>query len=224
MATLMVDDEKPFISDDWIGKGKSYSGDLPGEVLQAKITAFMPPEPAVGLVPAGSLPVMEFAAIALPRQSSELAYGESRLWFSDDAPTTDIGVLKDRTRSIPPQAVLDLLGRKAGQAWLNGAKSVIDPRYNEGADRFPLWVLTYWMEMACTVGHQSNWKRSIAWLENEHKKCKEEHTRAAIEEARATLKTLGWNAPSASGSKKLRQHTCINSWGLFGSVRTASTS
>ncbi|KAJ6579436.1 hypothetical protein B0H10DRAFT_2235686 [Mycena sp. CBHHK59/15] len=82
MATLMVDDEKPFISDDWIGKGKSYSGDLPGEVLQAKITAFMPPEPAVGLVPAGSLPVMEFAAIALPRQSSELAYGESRLWFS----------------------------------------------------------------------------------------------------------------------------------------------
>ena len=53
MATLVVDDEKPFISDDWIGKGKSYSGDLPGEVLQAKITAFTPPEPAVGLAPAG---------------------------------------------------------------------------------------------------------------------------------------------------------------------------
>ncbi|KAJ6538761.1 hypothetical protein B0H10DRAFT_2245563 [Mycena sp. CBHHK59/15] len=183
MATLVVDDEKPFIADDWIGKGKSYSGDLPGAVLQAKITAFTPPEPVVGLVPAGNVPVMEFAAIALPHQSSELAYGESQL-------------------CIPPQAVLDLLGRKAGQAWLNGVKSVIDPRYNEGADRLPLWVLTYWMEMAGTIEHQTNWKRSIGWLENEHKKCKEEHTRAAIEEARAALKTLGWNAPLRFGKQK----------------------
>jgi hypothetical protein len=80
MATVVVDDEKCFIADDWIGKGKCYSGDLPGEVLQAKITAFMPPEPVVELIPAGNVPVMEFAVIVLPRQSSELAYGESRVF------------------------------------------------------------------------------------------------------------------------------------------------
>ncbi|KAJ6620818.1 hypothetical protein B0H10DRAFT_2432733 [Mycena sp. CBHHK59/15] len=202
MGTIVVDDEKEFIADDWIRKGKDYSDDLPWEVIEAKNAVFKLPAPVVGLIPAGNVPVTEFAALALPRQSSELAYGETQLWFSNDEPTTDIGVLKDRTRTVPPQRVLDLLARKSGQAWLNGARSIADPRYNEGADRFPLWVLTYWKEMASVIGHQTHWKRSIEWLDNEQKKCKEEHTRTVVEEARAELKILGWNAPLSFGKQQ----------------------
>ncbi|KAJ6602110.1 hypothetical protein B0H10DRAFT_1958265 [Mycena sp. CBHHK59/15] len=92
MATIVVDDEKEFIADDWIRKGKDYSDHLPWEVIQAKNAVFKLPAPVVGRIPARNVPVTEFAALALPRQSSELAYGESQLWFSNDEPTTDIGV------------------------------------------------------------------------------------------------------------------------------------
>ncbi|KAJ7814858.1 hypothetical protein B0H13DRAFT_2463640 [Mycena leptocephala] len=188
MAALEIDDDKPFIADDWIGKGKEYS-DVPWEVIQAKNAVFALPPPVAGRlgIPAKNVPVTRFAALALPRQSSELAYGESQLWFSHDDAITDIGFLEDRTRNIPPRAVLDLLTRKAGQAWLNGAKSITDPRYNDGTDRFPLRVLTFWTEMANA---------------NEHKKCKDEHTRVAIDEARTALKTLGWSAPLIFGKEK----------------------
>ncbi|KAJ6568167.1 hypothetical protein B0H10DRAFT_2199977 [Mycena sp. CBHHK59/15] len=60
-------------------KGKDYSDDLPWEVIQAKNAVFKLPAPVVGRIPAGNVPVTEFAALALPHQSSELAYGESQL-------------------------------------------------------------------------------------------------------------------------------------------------
>ncbi|KAJ7161573.1 hypothetical protein C8R46DRAFT_1283814 [Mycena filopes] len=89
------------------------------------------------MIPAGTLPVLDFVDFKLPHTSSELVYGESRLWFSQDEPTTDPALLTDR--SIPPAAVVELLTNKCGQAWLDGAKSITDPRYgNDGTDRFPV--------------------------------------------------------------------------------------
>jgi hypothetical protein len=70
-------------------------------------------------------------------------------------------------RSIPPAAVLELLKRTSGQAWLNGAKSIADPRFNDGTDRFPLGTLTFWDQMADTISHQKHWKRTIQWTEND---------------------------------------------------------
>ncbi|KAJ7122138.1 hypothetical protein C8R44DRAFT_622057 [Mycena epipterygia] len=147
----------------------------------------------MALIPAGNVPITKFADLVLPHNSSELVYGESPMWFSNDEPITDISLLKNR--SLPPAAVLSLLDRKFGQAWLNGAKSIADPRFNDGADRFPLWTLTFWREMSDVVGHQMNWKRSIKWLENERQKSKEDDTRNAVNDVRAQLDTMGWKMP-----------------------------
>ncbi|KAJ6583861.1 hypothetical protein DFH09DRAFT_1308580 [Mycena vulgaris] len=194
MAELIIDSHHPFVPADWIGTGKQYSGDLPFEVINAKNVAFeLPAEWAGKLMPARNLPVMKFSELKLPRHSSELAYGESQLWFSNDEPTMDISLLGHR--SIPPSHVLDLLGRKSGQAWLNGAKSISDPRNNEGADRFPLWILTLWQNMLLLIEQQAGWRRSIQWLANERSKCKTDDTRAVIDEARTLLDTMGWNTP-----------------------------
>ncbi|KAF8207331.1 hypothetical protein K438DRAFT_1962263 [Mycena galopus ATCC 62051] len=181
MAPEAHDIEEPFIPSDWIGKKKEYLTDhLPIAVIAAKNA---------------------FAELALPRTSSELVYGESQLWFRDDEPATDISFLKHR--SIPPTAVLDLLSRKSGQAWLNGKKSIADPRFNDGTDRFPLSTLTFWIEMSAVIQQQAGWKRSIQWLDNERKKSQDNDTAHVIDRACVELVTMGWNVPLTYGRQSI---------------------
>jgi hypothetical protein len=195
MADLDIDD-RPFIPADWIAKGKLYS-DAPFEVIGAKNAVFELPAQAAEMIPPGSLPVAKFCGLPLPRISLELIYGESQMWFRNDEPTTNVSLLKER--SIPPAAVLELLKRKSGQAWLNGAKSIADPRFNDGTDRFPLSTLSFWDEMADTTKHQSNWKRSVQWTENELKKSRDEDTKAALQKALSVFETMGWKVPLTYG-------------------------
>ncbi|KAJ7909891.1 hypothetical protein B0H13DRAFT_1616161 [Mycena leptocephala] len=195
------DIDAPFIPSVWIGKNKNYSGDLPIAVIAAKNAAFELSTEGQAMIPPGKLAVIEFADLVLPRASSELVYGESQLWFSKDEPATDISLLKHR--SIPPTHILDLLSRKSGQAWLNGAKSIADPRFNDGADRFPLETLTFWKEMSAVIQDQAGWKRSIQWLNNERRKSKDDETTRAIDSAQAELETMGWNAPLTYGRQSI---------------------
>jgi hypothetical protein len=165
MADLDIDD-RPFIPADWIARGKQYL-DAPFEVISAKNAVFELPAPAQAteMIPPGSLSVAKFCSLPLPRISSEFIYEESQMWFRNDEPTTEVSLLM--WRSIPPAAVLELLKRTSGQAWLNGAKSIADPRFNDGTDRFPLGTLTFWDQMADTISHQKHWKRTIQWTEND---------------------------------------------------------
>ncbi|KAJ6608979.1 hypothetical protein B0H10DRAFT_1954937 [Mycena sp. CBHHK59/15] len=61
------------------------------------------------------MPVIKFVELDLPRYSSELVLGQSQIWFSKDAPTTNMSLLRNRT--VLPLVVLDLLSRKIAQAW-----------------------------------------------------------------------------------------------------------
>ncbi|KAJ6624095.1 hypothetical protein B0H10DRAFT_2213142 [Mycena sp. CBHHK59/15] len=140
---------------------------------------------------------MPFLERKLHKQSSELSLGETHLWFSKDAPKPNgWGLLEDITRGIPPQSILDLLRRKFPQAWLDGCQSISDPRFNDGADRLPLWTLTFWEKMAEVVKHQALWKRSTVWLDTEGAKHNgDKETKKSVEAARAVMKTMGWNTP-----------------------------
>ncbi|KAK6984308.1 hypothetical protein R3P38DRAFT_2576116 [Favolaschia claudopus] len=178
---LDVEDlEAAFVPADWIGKRKKYSEDLPASVIAAKNAVFSCPTSATEIVIADrNVPVLKFVEMVLPHVSSELVYGESGMWFSDDEPTSDIAVL--RSRNIPPRRVLDELARKSGQAWLNGARSVSDPRYNDGGDRFPLYALALWTEMSKMIEEQRSWKRSIEWLAKQREKCQDDLTKEIID-------------------------------------------
>ncbi|KAJ7893614.1 hypothetical protein B0H14DRAFT_2559601 [Mycena olivaceomarginata] len=183
MAPAADDIEAPFIPSDWIGKKKDFTSDLPVAVIAAKNAAYKLPAHAMEMILPGKLPVIQFAGLALPRTSSEFVYGKHR--------------------SIPPTAVLDLLSRKSGQAWLNGKKSIADPRFNDGADRFPLWTLTFWIEMSAVIQQQAGWKRSIQWLDNERRKSQDNDTKHFIDRARAELVTMGWNVPLTYGRQSI---------------------
>ncbi|KAJ6600652.1 hypothetical protein B0H10DRAFT_2230919 [Mycena sp. CBHHK59/15] len=181
----------------WIGVGKTYPSDPPWEVISAKNAVLELPAHAAYLIPPRDTPVARFLERKLHKQSSELALGETHLWFSKDAPKPNgWGLLEDITRGIPPRSVLDLLRRKFPQAWLDGCQSISDPRFNDGADRLPLWTLTFWEKMAEVAKHQALWKRSAAWLDTEGaKRNGDEETKKSVEAARAVMKTMGWNTP-----------------------------
>ncbi|KAJ7875778.1 hypothetical protein B0H14DRAFT_3437024 [Mycena olivaceomarginata] len=184
MAPAADDIEAPFIPSDWIGKKNDFTSDLPVAVIAAKNAAYKLPAHAMEMMLPGKLPVIQFAELALPRTSSEFVYGEGQL-------------------CIPPTAVLNLLSRKSDRAWLNGKKSIADPRFNDGADRFPLWTLTFWIEMSAVIQQQAGWKRSIQWLDNERRKSQDNDTKHFIDRARAELVTTGVNVPLTSGRQSI---------------------
>ncbi|KAF8123817.1 hypothetical protein K438DRAFT_2003182 [Mycena galopus ATCC 62051] len=72
-----------------------------------------------------------------------------------------------------------------GQAWLNGKKSIADPQFNDGADRFPLWTLTFWIEMTA------------------RKKSQDNDTAHVIDRAHVELVTMGWNVPLTYGRQSI---------------------
>ncbi|KAJ7798110.1 hypothetical protein B0H14DRAFT_2618186 [Mycena olivaceomarginata] len=117
---------------------------------------------------APALPPVSFVERDLPyavrfSESDSLITGSLGAWFSSDPPITDVNVVFERP--LPSRAVLDDLLQQFGQFWLDGKKAIVDPRFNNGADRFPLWVLTLWARMGQTCDAQNQWCRAITFLQ-----------------------------------------------------------
>jgi hypothetical protein len=96
---------------------------------------------------------------------------KTNVWFSADAPHTDTECL--RTRPIPQETFIGQLLDDFGQAWLDGAKSVVDPRFNDGCDRLPLWTILAWKRMAVLIKEREKWAMSYQWLEKQRSRGKE---------------------------------------------------
>jgi hypothetical protein len=118
--------------------------------------------------PAADIPILEFVKLKIPQQNKTFVLSKSRTWYSSDVPTTDVACLM--SRPIPPKEVLSRLEKEAGQAWFDGCKSILDPRYNDGRDRFPLWVLTFWKEMGELWDAYWAWETSVGWVEGQLEK------------------------------------------------------
>jgi hypothetical protein len=96
------------------------------------------------------------------------------------------------TRPIPPEKVLETLEKAAEQMRFNGRSSIMDPRFNNGTERFPLWVLSLWREMQRMIVNQKQWKSSVCWLElATHPE--------GVTEAKSLIERLPWNKPLHSG-------------------------
>ena len=88
--------------------------------------------------PSSDLPVTKLLEFTLPKTSNGITGAKTKAWFSSEAPVTDTECLQ--TRPIPQEKILDQLLKDFGQAWFDGTKSVVDPRFNDGCDRLPLWT------------------------------------------------------------------------------------
>ncbi|KAF4590802.1 hypothetical protein EYR40_009399 [Pleurotus pulmonarius] len=186
----------PFISSQWIGVNQKYPDEPPQEVHWAKRDAFALPPEYSHYLPASSLSVHDLLYMQLPKESSELIIASAERWFSRDTPTTDPECILERT--IPPKSFLASLEKACGQAWFDGAQSVIDHRYNDGLDRLPRFVITFWREMVRIQEKRKTWERSFTWLSKEEKRLNQ--TAGDVEIVRNAMgyfKVIGWNTPLA---------------------------
>ena len=191
--TILVDAETIFKKSDWIGVNKKYQ-DVPPEVSDARNAVLQVPElHSKHLFPSGTLPVTKLLEFKLPKIMKSVTGTKTKVWFSTDAPITNTECL--RTRPVPQEKVVDQLLNDFGQAWLDGAKSVVDPRFNDGHDRLPLWTLLAWKRMVVLIKEQEKWATSYRWLEKQRGQGKHGgETRKVVDEAFAALSTLAWKA------------------------------
>jgi hypothetical protein len=189
---LDLDNVPPFIDKQWIKAGKQYpKNNTPYEVLWARNDILNIPEVHLNHLPEQNLPVSQFLLHELPLQSAEIITTKARSWFNPDMPITDTKILLNRP--IPPAAFLLDLEREFGQAWFDGTRSIVDHRFNNSTERFPLWVLSFWKKLAEITAIQSTWRKSCQWLDNEENKTRHLPTISAISATRHILASLGWN-------------------------------
>ena len=188
---IVVDlaDPSPFNHNEWIGRGKRYIPEnLPYNVINACTTAGELPAAQKATIPPPNFSVNDFLAKSFPPPSRALVAVKARHCFSNDRPDDNFAYLT--SRPVPSSETLRELGKEFGQAWLDGAQSIVDPRYNDGRDRLPLWSLAWWQKMTTMVRSQSQWKQGEKWLTAESKTM--ESTKV-MSEARDLLAVLPWN-------------------------------
>lgn len=186
-----IDNLPPFTRADWIGTGKTFTFDLPQHVLAEKQRQLNLPESYSTHFPPPTVPVAQFIELKLPIQSTEIIMTSTALWFSKEPARDNIQIIFNRP--IPSAEFLTNLDGALGQEWLDGAQSIVDCRYNDGRERFPLWTMSLWKKMGDLVKQQSLWKRGFHWLHVEKTKSKHENMSYQISMAEEALASLGWN-------------------------------
>ncbi|KAF8801615.1 hypothetical protein BYT27DRAFT_7261749 [Phlegmacium glaucopus] len=166
-TVIEVDDDELFDEKEWIGRGKKPS--------------YLP-----------NLPITDFLSFKLPRLSSEIISSKTSTWFSTDKPTANNSILI--LRPVPSPEFLNNLEAAYGQAWLDGAKSVIDQRFNDGTDCFPLWTISFWRAVIQCHEVQALWKTSVLWLDREGSKSKGKTPPEPIQQVRQLFGSLAWNS------------------------------
>lgn len=199
METIDLTTNTQFYHSTWIGTGKSFSNFLPPVVYDKKREILKIPNAFLTQFPSSVTLVYDFIHHPLPLQSTGFDFHQSTEWFSTEMPLTYPKVLL--TRPIPPEKVIKDLHTNIGQMWFDGVCSIVDPRFNGGNERFPLWVLSLWEEMQKMIRNQKQWKASVRWLELMT------HPQDTILQAKSFIKKLPWNEPLCSGGASTLEFT-----------------
>ena len=126
-----------FNSSEWIGKGKKYDiKTLPYAAIEACTSATIIPAEYKKEFPSYHLSVLEFLKIPLPASSAALVSVHATGWFSKDVADKNVSYLM--SRPLPSANTLQELMKAFGQSWLDGAQSLVDPRYNNETNVLPL--------------------------------------------------------------------------------------
>ncbi|KAF8687978.1 hypothetical protein AX14_003566 [Amanita brunnescens Koide BX004] len=156
---------------EWIGVGKKYK-DVPSYVADARTEATAIPSSIGGMLPQKDESILNFVRWALPSQSSGFNIFPMHAWFSSKEPdiVNHQEILKRiMRRTIPSRDIIDDLEMEFGQQWFDGKRSITDPRYNRGRDRYPVWVLAVWKEISSLISKQKIWREAYACVAQEIK-------------------------------------------------------
>jgi len=203
MGTIDLTTNFPFNPSVWIGIGKEFSDSLPQEVHDAKQKTLEIPKDFLDHLPRSTIGVHDFICWNPPFQSGSPSLHVTTEWFSNDNPRTDPNILI--TRSIPSTKVLEDLDIAVGQVWLDGGHSIVDPRFNDGTERFPFWALSLWKEVEKLIEYRGKWEKSVHWLDSVT------HPVEMIAQTKDIIGRISWNEPLCS-----RGATSIDLTGFLG--------
>lgn len=152
----------------WICAGKNFPTDanIPRFIANAyKMTYDVPADQRTHLLQDHHRPIRSFAVTSLPPPSPSLSFATATLWFSEDAPCSDVSLLLHRP--VPHPQVLRELKKISGQKWFDGCQSIRDLRFNKGQERFPLWALGLWLAFSTQNDIQRRWRAALSWVDEQ---------------------------------------------------------
>ncbi|KAJ3770857.1 hypothetical protein FB446DRAFT_646265 [Lentinula raphanica] len=166
VVDIEEEENTPFNADAWIGKGKKFTPNCPLNVVNAHRALLALPQCALEHLPSLELPIVDFVQLNLPIQSQYFDTHPIESWFRVEVASLpdDAALELVIQRPIPPKDVLDSLQALCGQKWLDGAKSIVDPRFRFVVDSLPLWVLTFWRQLSKLRNMQEDWDEVIKTL------------------------------------------------------------
>jgi hypothetical protein len=182
-----------FLASSYIGTGKKYRN-APDFVHAAFDALSTPPSIFDSLyLPNARLSVLALVAYSLPNETPVHPLPDPLSYFSKEEPhainhaTTTLL----QTLPIPPAPVMEKIIRLAGQAWLDGYKSVVYS--HTGHDRrCPFWIIRHWMRIAEILPARQAWTAADQNLSVLQKKSSD-HIRQAADNFRALLHSLPWH-------------------------------
>ncbi|KAF5320335.1 hypothetical protein D9611_011267 [Ephemerocybe angulata] len=164
-----LDPDKVFNEKEWIEVKATYPEVAPIYLSDARAKTLAIPEHLEERFLTGNEAVEDLRQYSTPPQSGELLYTPIPTWFSKDPPTvTDADIFF--SKSIPSPDHVKLLDEAYGQAWLDGAKSIIDRRAVNTTERLPVWAISVWKVLLGIKGAQREWNRALKWLESGEKR------------------------------------------------------
>lgn len=186
------DDDEPrptFDKEKWIGSGIIYpTSNTPRELIHY-VNSFLeiPPYERKTLLPDLFLPLSKLVSENLPDCEEGLVHLSATSAFQSSAANIESAWMKKRT--VPTRTFVEKAVQALGQAVLDGALSIRDPR-SEGA-RLPIWSISYWQLLCKAHDVLREYDRARAWLLN-GLRVADEGGREGIKDALALLDALPW--------------------------------
>ncbi|TFY80575.1 hypothetical protein EWM64_g3442 [Hericium alpestre] len=152
----------PEILEEWIGRGKIYKN-VPEPIASELCRRVSISADGIALIPDASLSVLDLLQHKLPPRSSSLNFVALHSCFSDLQANTPLAQLLDM--QTPPQEVLRKLRDFAGQAMLDGKRSVC---YWTRTDvRLSFSALGFWAALSEAITAKATWTAALSWLQKQ---------------------------------------------------------
>lgn len=195
---LEQDEQREFDAKVWIGQGKAWK-DPPMHVINARIRDFALCDEWKFTIPSDEALVGDFVNLDFPSASDAFNFTQTSAWLSKDRPEKPTKSLLKRlmSRSVPPADLLNKLEEASKQGWLDGMRSIVDPRFNNGRDRLPLQTLTLWRKMVRLLDVRREWATALLWVSREARI--DPLFAKTFPSAEEFVATRGWNSSFTAG-------------------------
>lgn len=181
------EDSRPWKREEWIGVGKKYPPSPPACVLAAR-EEVLRLSPLLAASYTGHSILSLCHETILPSQSSSLVLVKPEHSYSKQPPNED-NLSAVVARPIPTEEWINGMHVAFGQAWFDGAQSVVDPLRKDV--RLPFPVLTFWRKASGALARRAIWLSSDDWLE----RCgQDEETAVLVRGVRDMLGSIAWDA------------------------------